>query len=516
MERAATPATITAVLEEAARARPDRPCLVTAEGALTFAGLWGAVRGVAAHLAASGLRAGDRVFLLQPNGRSFVTGFLGTVAAGGCAVALDPRMRAAAFSALLDECYPRVLIADRRGLERLAPALEARIEPPACLVVTGAPPPGSEIFRRPARGLEEIVGDPSAAGFVPPAAAPDAIVSISYTSGSTGAPKGVLHSHRSWLAGARFTVQHFGLDARSAMLVPLPLHHAYALRHVLAYLLAGGRTIVTDGLIEGLERLDADRPDGLLLVPDTAAMLVRDFRPVAARSAPFVRLVSIGTAAIGDDLLDDLRALFPGAALHLPYGLTEARVGFLRLEDGASCRRLSAIAPGLEVRVVDEKGRAVAPGGTGEIVIRGEGLMVGYFGAGDRDLALLLSRGFHTGDMGLVTGDGAIALVGRLDDLIKVGGRKVVPQEIEAVLNLHPAVAESAVFGVPDGAGGTLRLEAMVVARGPCPRAEELALHCKEHLDAWKVPAVFAFAEALPRTAGGKIARQPPEKGAPR
>lgn len=460
-------ATITALLARRARSRGAHPLLVTPDRTMTYQETWDAMRKTAAHLAGAGVAAGDRVVVRLPNGWPHLVAVLAAITAGAVAVPLDPRLRPEPFQRITASCRPRMVFLAADTLATLTSRHEA--------VTLKAP------------------------------ADPGAVVTISYTSGSTGEAKGVMHTHRSWLASARFTVDRLGLGESSRMLIPLPLHHAYAFRHVLACAVAGGTALVTAGLLDALERIERDRPDGLLLVPESARLLLESFAPIAARCREFVRMISIGTSAMPADLLRGLREAFPRATFHLPYGLTEARVGFLRLDDDPARRRLEAICPGLEVEVVDEAGRPVGAGEAGEIRLRGEGLMTGYYDDDAEAQVRLVVEGFRTGDAGVRCDDGTVALVGRVDDMIKVGGRKVNPLEVEMVLDAHPAVRESAVRAV---AGETPALEAIIVPRTAArPEEADLVAHCKRHLDAYKVPRSFVYAAALPRNPMGKLLR---------
>lgn len=463
-------ATITAVLASRARSRGEHPFLVTPDRTMSYQETWDSLRKIAAHLAGAGVAAGDRVVVRLPGGWAHVVAVMAALTAGAVAVPLDPRIRPEALRRITASCKPRMVL-DRPELL-------------------------GELARK--GGQSHF----SAEAAEKPGQSP---VTISYTSGSTGVPKGVMHTHRSWLASARFTVDRLGLDESSRMLIPLPLHHAYAFRHVLASAVAGGTAVVTAGLLDALERIDRDRPNGLLLVPESARILLESFAPIAKRCREFIRVISIGTSAMPADLLRALRETFPDAAFHLPYGLTEARVGFLRLDDDPARRRLEATCPGLEVEVVDEEGRPVGAGETGEIRLRGEGLMAGYYDDDAEAQVRLVVEGFLTGDAGLRCADGAIALTGRLDDMIKVGGRKVNPLEVEAVLDAHPAVRESAVRAVAGDAPG---LQALIVPRTAAPPDEaDLVAHCKRHLEAYKVPRSFVFTAALPRNPMGKLQR---------
>jgi acyl-coenzyme A synthetase/AMP-(fatty) acid ligase len=159
---------------------------------------------------------------------------------------------------------------------------------------------------------------------------------------------------------------------------------------------------------------------------------------------------------------------------------------------------------------VDSQGQPVAREQTGEIVLKGQGLMKGYFGEPEAAQERLRSQGFRTRDMGRVDASGEIALLGRLDDILKIAGHKINPLEVEATLNHHPAVAESAVLGLPDPRGILeLELHAFVVLRkSTAPTSSELLAHCRQYLEPYKVPNGIHFCTSFPKSSLGKIQRQ--------
>src|SRR5262249_27379812 len=151
--------------------------------------------------------------------------------------------------------------------------------------------------------------------------------------------------------------------------------------------------------------------------------------------------LEIGSASLAPERYQQLQTLVPRTPIDLPYGLTEARVGYLQRGSRGLLNRLAAISPGLEVEVVASTGDGVTPGQTGEIKIRGKGLMAGYWNAPLESQQALRDGGFRTGDAGLLNEEGEVELLGRIDQILKVGGRKVSPDEIENVLNLHDKIA---------------------------------------------------------------------------
>ncbi len=501
--------TLPAVLIQAAGRYKQNPFVVTPSRTLSYGQTLEMSQRLAHRLCEAGLKPGERVALLLPNDWPFIIAIFAVMMSRGIVVPLDPRIRPATFGQIRRDCGIRALIGERAALDRLRSMLDDSGDP---IVICCADHTGTarQSFRQAVYSLESIVSrNVQPLSSLPIETNSDTVVSINYTSGSTGMPKGVMHSHRSWLASAAFTASYFELRAGDSMVIPLPLRHAYGFRHLLAYMMSGARVFLSDGLLEALQHTQDTRPNALLLVPDTCRILVKEFKDQLRNLGPWLKFVSVGTGTISSEPIQRLREILENALLHIPYGLTEARVGFLRVDDDPSRRRLCAIAPGLQVRVVDADGRAVECGQTGEIVIQGDGLMLGYWNSSEQERRELVHFGFRTGDRGLVTEKGEIALLGRIDEMIKVAGRKVHPAEVENVLNKHPAVAESAVMAISDPSGiAEVRLEATAVLHKDAAASEAaLIKHCKAHLEAYKVPTAIVFAAALPRTSTGKIVR---------
>lgn len=464
---------------------------------------------LARRLVANGIKPGDRVLVLLPNSSEFV---VACYAVWRCRAVLIPdfvAIRPPNLRHILEDARPKALVVDRSVaplLEEMPDALgsvEVAFLKEGTFALSGL----NDIRVESLTALEhdehvdaELHGDPR----------PDDIASITYTSGSTGMPKGVIHTHDSWLAGAEFTRDYAGLTAADKMVVSLPLHHGLAFRQLLAYTLANATLIIAGDIYQALKSLRDDRPTALVQVPAACNLVLDHFAPVLREADSFLRYVEIGSAAMPPERLRRLRELLPTTPVFLPYGLTEARVGFLKEGEGGQLNRLTAISPGLSIRVIDADGNSVAPGDIGEIVLQGRGLMHGYWGRSTDEHTRIREFGFRTGDQGRLTRENEVELLGRMDDVLKVGGRKVNPQEVEMALNRHPAVTESAVIGLLDPSGiFELRLHAFVVPKGAAkPTESDLLAHCRQFVEPYKIPAQIHFRASLPKSPVGKLLRQ--------
>ncbi len=261
-------------------------------------------------------------------------------------------------------------------------------------------------------------------------------------------------------------------------------------------------------LLAGLRRVSETRPNALILVPAACKLLVDQFEAVLEKLAPMIHRISIGSAAISPAVLEKLQRLLPDSRIHIPYGMTEARIGFLEPLAGRAERRLCAVDPNLELQVQNDDGAPVEQG-IGEVVLRGPALMLGYWHNRDEENEKLHREGFRTRDMMEVTPEGDRVLIGRLDDIVSVGGEKVFPAEVEIALLSYSGVRDARVVaeGDPRGVLGQV-VKAMIVLD---PEAEfdrdDLLAHCRSRLEPYKIPGIIEPVAEIRRDAMGKISK---------
>jgi acyl-coenzyme A synthetase/AMP-(fatty) acid ligase len=450
---------------------------------------------LAHYLFDRGVRSGDRILILLPNSPELVIACFASWKLRAIAVPVDSAVKSDTLTDLLGDAEPAVALVGGKAMQHL-PLLTCRH-----VVVQTEEGSRCHSVGRLSAAFAHDCRSPLPVG----RADENEVVSLTYTSGSTGRPKAVMHTHASWLAGAAFTARHVGLSTKDRIIIPLPLSHAYSMRQVLAYMLAGADVFIVADLLQGLQTLTHHRVTALLLVPTACNMILDQFQDYLSRSSAYIRYIEIGSGALAPERLRQLRQILPRASIYLPYGLTEARVGFLSEGAGGSLNRLTAVAPGLEIAVMDASGTRMAYG-RGEIALRGSGLMKAYWRRGS---AFTEDGWFRTGDCGELTVDGDILVLGRTDSVVKVAGHKVQPSVVEDVLSHHPSVAEAVVLPVVNP-GSTLdcELHAYVVVRRGCETTPAALLwHCRQYLESYKVPAQIHFRTSLPRSPIGKLQR---------
>ena len=444
-----------------ARRHPERIALRWDGGALTYGELVDRVDDTARRLLAGGLRPGERLAVAIPNRPEFVTVVLGGIAAGAIVAPLDVLLKAEERAAILADLRP------------------ARL-------VESDPAGASGRDGESGRGGGWI--EHAMAGAAPPADSPAALVL--YTSGSTGRPKGALLSHRALaIANQSWAGPVIGLRDGDVLLAALPLSHAFGINGALFAPLLAGTTValverfVPEAVAGLLERL------GVTVMPGVATMFRRLLDLPGFSGASGLRLGVSGAAPCPWDLAQEWRAR-TGVRIIRGYGMTEL---FRPLSyssddptDHAEC--VGRPVPGVDIRVVDDDGRALPAGETGELHIRTPAAMDGYLDSPEDTRAVFDDGWFRTGDLARVTADGYVAIVGRLRERIKRGGYSVFPAEVEAVVLAHPAVAEAAAVGMPDDALGE-EIAAFVTLRpGAATDADELIAWCRERLAAYKYP----------------------------
>jgi long-chain acyl-CoA synthetase len=335
-----------------------------------------------------------------------------------------------------------------------------------------------------------------------------------YTSGSTGAPKGVMHTHQSLVSVTRSIVSYLGLRAEDVVLSVLPLSFGYGLTQLLTTFYVGATLVLERSFAfpqMTLQKMQNERVTTFAMVPTIATILLNN--DLARFDLSSLRRMTNAGAGIAPDLLRRLREQFSGVRIFPMYGQTECiRASYLAPEliDEKPLSVGKAI-PNTELWIVDDDGRKLPNGHTGELVVRGANVMRGYWERPEAT-AQKLRPGrvagesvLFTGDLFRVDDDGFFYFVARKDDIIKTRGEKVSPREVENVLHAHEAVLEAAVIGIPDAILGEV-VKAYVVPRDRNVIDEKTVLrHCAAHLEDFAVPKRVEFLDALPTTPNEKI-----------
>ncbi|TCK24538.1 class I adenylate-forming enzyme family protein [Pseudonocardia endophytica] len=494
--------TVGAVLRRQAADRPDTTALVATRhdgtsGRWTYAELLDA-----AERAAGGLlelaEPGERVALWAPNVAEWPIVQYGAALAGMVLVAPNPALRPPELEHALRLSGATVLVhADRVGGYDMA-AVAAEVTPAL---------PGL----RHVRSLSEPLDG------APPApeerSRPDDPAMIQFTSGTTGHPKGVLLAHRSLVNNARFTMLAAEIGDAPVAIAPLPMFHtAGCVISTLGPAFLGGTMVLIERFepVAVLETMRAEGATVLMSVPTVLGALVA----TAGKQdgpAPQLETVLVGAATAPGPMIEAAHATF-GAHVHNLYGQTElSPVLCLTRRTDSHADLTTSVGrplPHTDARVVDPATReVVALGEVGEVCARGYNQMIHYVDDPEATAAGVDRDGFlHTGDLGSMDERGMITLTGRLKELIIRGGENVSPAEVEIALAAHPAVAESAVLGLPDEQWGEI-VAAAVRTHEPAPDGldEELAAHCMSRLTPSKVPVRWFFVDDLPHTPSGKV-----------
>lgn len=489
---------VASVFEECARRYPSTPALRDLESGLTldFTQLHDGLRRVASHLDERGVAPGERVGLLGGSGSDYLLCDYGVMAAGRVRVPVDPSLSAAEQVAQLQDAEAKLLICSPAHAARAAQLAQR---------VSGLQVEEAAVVLAHSRLPEARIRLADAM-----------LASLSYTGGTTGAPKAAMVTHGSLTAAVRSIVEARGMGPGDVMLNVRPAWPIAAIV-LLAHLAAGG-TVVMGGKFEPrlfMELLVAQGAAATCLVPTHLARLMDEVDP-AAYDLSRLRSIDVGAAAIPSDLFARALQAF-GPRIGVIYGLTEAPwscylppaaldvpTPLQQLRMRLAGRPLA----GVQICARAASGEPLPPGEEGEITIRGAHVMAGYWRRPDADANALRDGWFHTGDLGSIDAEGWLRVTGRLKALIRTGGKSVVPAEVEATLMSHARVAEAVVLGLPDAEWGEIVAAAVVLrhdAQDPRPVGEQdLIDWCRDRLSSFKKPRRVIFLDEIPRSHYGK------------
>lgn len=531
------PASVLDAFRAAVARAPGRTALAYFDGRIGYAEADALSDSLAGYLAGRGVGRGDRVAVMLQNTPHFVLAVLAAWKAGAVVVPLNPMYKAGEAGHVLrdsgavalvceagawgeylreavDDSAVRTVLTARptdfqtRNDPRVLPA-PAPAEPPAPAPRAGTAAPGAADLLDVARQ-----GHPAPAG-PGPGAADTAL--ISYTSGTSGTPKGAMNPHGAITYNATRQVTGHPLPEGAGYFALAPLFHITGLVCELAACFVNAGTLVLAHRFHPGAVLDAflEHRPAYTIGPATAFTALAAHPDATRDHFASFQVVSSGGAPLPPALVERLRASF-GFYLRNGYGLTECTApcasvpAHLEAPVDPATGTLSVGVPGAQtlVRVLDEHGAELPLGETGEIAVRGPQVVPGYWGLPDATAAAFPNGELRTGDVGFMDADGWLYVVDRKKDMINASGFKVWPREVEDVLYTHPAVREAAVVGVPDAYRGETVKAYVSLRPGASAEPAEITAYCAERLAAYKYPRAVEILPVLPQTTSGKILRR--------
>ncbi|MFZ7096196.1 class I adenylate-forming enzyme family protein [Luteimonas dalianensis] len=488
---------LAARLEDTAAAMPRRIAIQHGARRIDYRTLRDAALCFAAGLGRHGVRPGDRVGLALPNGIEAAIAWYGCWRAGAVVVPLNVQARERDFATWLRHAGARLLLHAQGHADAARAAATAGV--PALVLDPERDPTG--MFA----GVDAV----AAAGLPMPDAA--ALAAILYTSGTTGAPKGVALSHRNLAANTDSILDYLQLGPEDSTVSVLPFYYAYGASVLHTHLAVGARVVLEDNtvfphLVAGA--LARERATGFSGVPSTFALLL-DRGRLGDCDLSSLRYLTQAGGAMAPALTRRVRDAFPGARLFVMYGQTEASARLTCLAPEQLDERPGSVGTpiaGVQIRVRREGGADAAPGEQGEVWARGDNIMTGYWNAPEATAAAVVDGWLRTGDLGHLDADGFLWLAGRRADMIKTGAHRVHPQDVEEVIAELPGVREVAVAGIDDALLGQVVAAYLVTGPG-APDEMAVKAHCLRRLAGYKIPKRVAFVAELPKTASGKVRR---------
>ena len=494
----------------------DQIAIVDGDDRLTHAQLYEEARSFGAALAASGVEPGDRVAIWAPNCAEWVVALLGLLQAGATLVPVNTRFKGNEASEILARSGARTLVTvtDFLDTDYLQLLESAGAERPALdtIVVARGPASGT------AQGWDDFLTRADDAGRAEvdrrrAQLRADDASDLLFTSGTTGAPKGVVMTHARTLRVATDWVEMTGLGADDRYLMVNPYFHMFGLKAGILACLVSGATMFPEPVFD-VDRALARVADERITVLPGAPTLYRSIldHPDRGRfDLSSLRVAVTGAADIPVELIRRIDAELPFSTIITGYGLTEAgTVSATSPDDDPEtiATTVGRARPGYEVRVVDGDLQDVPTGEAGEVVVRSATVMAGYLDDPEATAEALTPDGWlHTGDLGVLDERSCLRIVGRSKDMFIVGGFNAYPAEIENALLRHPDVQQAAVIGIPDERLGEVGIAFVVLRSGDTDTGPEILSWCRDEMANYKVPRAIEVVDELPVNATGKVVK---------
>jgi len=481
----------------------QKPAIIFNDTPIPFAVLKDNSFKIANHLKACGINTQDKVAVYLPNTPEAVFSFLGTMSIGGVLVPFDFMLTQAELITLINHSECKLLIAlpkkdiDLKALKENCPTLKTIItvrgDCPNCTAFDSI--------------LKEASPNEPTADFKE-----EDLASIFYTSGSTGHPKGVMLSYKHFDNPVRCIDYYLHLSDEDTILCPgMPFSHLGGLDYILLMLHFAQTLVLMERFnpLEFLKNVGKHKVKLTWMVPPlyVAILSLKEYDKFDLSS---LRYVDVFGAPSSPYLLKKFHQICPNAHLINGWGMTETAAPNCFLPPGVEkIESVGKFPPGMETKIVDDNGNARGPNEEGELWVKGEAVMLGYYKEDELTKEVVTASGWlKTGDIAKYDDDGLFYIVGRKKDMIKVAGEIVFSAEVEEKIHLHPKIQEAAVIGVPDKLRGEVPKAFISLKEGESVPEGDLKIFLKEHLASFKIPHYFEFVSQIPKNRAGKIDKQ--------
>jgi len=434
----------------------------------------------------------NNVLLISPNSVFFITVYLGIMKSGNAVIPLSPATEKRNLEHIIRETNARIAFIPK--------PLTSRIKLPGIQILTEENIPDND---------KNIEGLPD---FPDPDFNSERMAQILFTSGSTGIPKGVMLSHKNLIANTRSILRYLQLTEDDIMEVVLPFHYCYGLSLLHTHLKVGGSLVINNSFIflgSVINDLQKYKCTGFAGVPSHFQILLRKTTSFLNMDLPHLRYVTQAGGKLHYIFIKEFTEAFPNTKFFVMYGQTEAtaRLSYLPPELIESKKgSIGKGIPDVTLKVVNEKNEPVSPGETGEIIARGDNIMIGYLNDPESTARILKNGWLHTGDLAQIDEDGFIYIVARSKEIFKVRGKRISLKEIEEVIVSVPSVVDCSIEGFDDELLGEGIKAVVVLKEGsdPVQEKENILETCKRELVPYKIPQKIEFVSNLRINESGK------------
>jgi len=502
-------------LEESTKTFSDKTALVHEEVRATYKQVNSKANRLAHWLINLGVSKGDRIVIVLENSLEYVVSYYGVLKSGAVAVPLSSDLKPDGLMPLLEELKPEVIISSSK-FERLLKATDLTPYKINSLLLK-SPKQKWSFYPFPVFSWEDIICNDVTANYeIRPEISIDEsdLASIIYTSGSTGIPKGVMLTHKNIVSNTKSICRYLDLTDKDVQMVVLPFFYVMGKSLLNTHFAVGGTVVINNKFAfpaTVIKQMVEEKVTGFSGVPSTYAYLLhrsplKNYRD----KLHSLRCCTQAGGHMSGQIKEELRKVLPShTQIYIMYGATEASARLTYLKPDQFADKMDSIGkpiPGVTMQVLNKSGKVLLSGQTGELVASGPNIMQGYWKDEKATSVVLDKNGYHTGDLGYYDKEGYFFVNGRKDNLLKVGGHRINPQEIEDALMATELVIETAVIGVPDELLGN-KLIALAALRNGTSSKNKIMKLCADILPKYKLPSFIKLVRSLPKNTNGKIDR---------